>query len=724
MQYRFILARVCVCLLPLLLMGCQSAQGLINDDGWNWILANEANNKLVSDDTVLLTNAPDDSNWLEGLVLEAGQLDPESDYRLTFDYRFEGESSAKGFGYVLIRDLTYGQSGDQWKRFSASDGQSGSVDFRFRTPNTRKTRITIGLNNHGSYRLSNLRLERLGQPAWAVYPANVKFGPNELLDTVITGAPAFEIQQPRTTGGLHMHLDDVRMAGQSDFEAISSALRGAKEQGAAQLTIPPGDYHLPEGWPLIIEGFTDFHLVAKGARFIFSGNENRQLDVSPHGIVLSHNFRFKLEGLRVTWDSESWPLAHFGVIESIDRAKGEVSIRLRKEIPASVPDERLFFREAHAVEDEPPYVFRPAAGTRKPYGGVTVDPADRKRVIVNFGSGSNALQVGKAYVFRNYNYQRHAFACESNRHLTFLDVDIEGFPGSGYQYHGHQEYWQMIDCDIMPSEGSFISTSADGVHVRQSQGYFKMINCRFVRCGDDAVNIHDNVSAGIDVVDTHTLIALNVLEWRNPFHVGDLIEIRSPDLAATGYKSRLKAVKRLDANRVSLTFEHRLPTGLSSRSILFNREYDSANYLIEGCLFALNRARGVLLHSDNGTVRNCHFYYNQSAAIRAQIDIEERWSEGTGIRNLIIRDNIFEGVNHYGWHAGVAIIIEIIIPGGKVSDALLSDIAVVDNVFKDLRGPAIWAKNVDNLVIEGNQIDAVSELGEGPYHTANQIIIE
>lgn len=712
-------------IIPLTLLGSQPVEAPFSEEGWQWRLGSETNNISASDNSVRLTNSSSDPNWLQGVILESGQLEPEGDYRLTFDYWFEGENSPKSYGFVLIRDQTYKHGGgDLWKRFSTSDGQKGSIDFCFRNFKSQNTAIIIGLNNYGSYRISNLRLVSLEQPAWSMHPADASIGPTELLDTVITGAPEFEIQQPRTKNGLHLDLRDVRKDGQSDFEAINFALQIAKEQGTTRLNIPPGDYHLPEGLPLVIEGFTDLHITANGARFIFSGNESRQLGVSPHGLVLRHNYRFKLEGLRVVWDFDSWPLSHLGVVESIEKATDIVTIRLSKPIPASVPTDRIFLREVHSVESEPPHFFRPGAGFRSPHGPVAVNTFERDLISVNYGADSRRFHVGATYLFRNYNYQRHAFACESNRHMTLLDVDIEGFPGSGYQYFDHQEYWQMIDCDIMPPEGEFMSTTADGVHVRQSQGYFKMINCRFARCGDDGLNIHDNVSAGIEIVDAHTLIALNVLGWRNPFSIGDVIEVRSPNLAATGYQSRLKAVQRLDDNRVSLTFQHRLPASLSPRSILFNREYNSANYLIEDCLFALNRARGVLLHSNNGTVRNCDFYYNQSAAIRAQIDIEERWAEGTGIRNLIIQNNVFKGVNRYGWHAGVAIVIEIIIPGGKVVEHRLRDIAVVDNEFKNLRGPAIWAKEVENLIIAGNRVASESPVTEGPYHSVNQIIIE
>jgi hypothetical protein len=56
-----------------------------------------------------------------------------------------------------------------------------------------------------------------------------------------------------------------------------------------------------------------------------------------------------------------------------------------------------------------------------------------------------------------------------------------------------------------------ITTTADGFHVAQSQGFIRLEDCDFGYLGDDCINIHDNIHSGVRRVNAHTLVATAII---------------------------------------------------------------------------------------------------------------------------------------------------------------------------------------------------------------------
>ena len=91
-------------------------------------------------------------------------------------------------------------------------------------------------------------------------------------------------------------------------------------------------------------------------------------------------------------------------------------------------------------------------------------------------------------------------------------------------------------------------------------------------------------------------------------------------------------------------------------------------------------------------------------AIKVVMDIEPTlWQEGTGVDNLVIRNNTFEKCNYSDW--GSVIEIGTNIAGKSAETAVFTNIEITANTFTDIPSRLIRVNNVNGLVFSANTVD-------------------
>lgn len=114
-----------------------------------------------------------------------------------------------------------------------------------------------------------------------------------------------------------------------------------------------------------------------------------------------------------------------------------------------------------------------------------------------------------------------------------------------------------------------------------------------------------------------------------------------------------------------------MPESVAEGWTAYNTECNSSNYVIRNNYFHENSARGLLLQSSNGLCENNRFFKTMAQAIKVVMDIEPTlWQEGTGVDNLIIRNNTFEKCNYSDW--GTVIEIGTNIAGRSAETAVFT----------------------------------------------------
>lgn len=242
---------------------------------------------------------------------------------------------------------------------------------------------------------------------------------------------------------------------------------------------------------------------------------------------------------------------------------------------------------------------------------------------------------GDCFRFRHYEYDITAIPIVDSQDVTMEHITIYSAPGSGFVGNGDISGLHFDHCrvTVRPGTPRSISTTVDCLHICNSQGNFIIENCEFGYAGDDCINIHDNSSMGITVLDDHSLLAHRVEKNSILFEVGYPVELRNPDLSETGYISKVTEVQYIPEDRTCrLRFEDSLPANLDPETVLWNMRFCTQNYIIRNCRLENNRARGMLLQGSNGLVENNIFENIQGAAIQIETGCESRWSEGHGVK--------------------------------------------------------------------------------------------
>jgi parallel beta-helix repeat protein len=325
---------------------------------------------------------------------------------------------------------------------------------------------------------------------------------------------------------------------------------------------------------------------------------------------------------------------------------------------------------------------------------------------------NNNTSVGQYYLIRHYEYDYHGFETTTSDNLTFSNLTVYSTLGMGFHFHENQ-YCQIINSRLIREPGSLyhLSGSADGINVGNSFGHFKIQNVEIGNTGDDAINIHDTLSQGVKVTGTHSLVAMNVLDWQNPFHVGDTIELRAKDFSLLPWSSTLSAVGAYtnSTGMVPLTFAGTLPGSLDVNTIIFNDHYNSGNFLVSNCDIHDNKVRGMVVHNSNGTIENNVFARNYDPGLFL-VCLATKYAEGCNPSNVVIRGNFFDGNdikrNDFLSMPNECVIAGETTPSGIVSYPICRDIIFENNLVRNCPYAALEISSATNVLADNNTFES------------------
>lgn len=550
------------------------------------------------------------------------------------------------------------------------------------------------------------------------------------------------IDKPITTGNVIDVTDWGAMAkeGFCNTIAFRNAIDYCKENPGTILQIPKGVYHFyttSDHTFIPLHDLTDITIDGCHSELIF----HKPISY----ISIEHSYRIHLKNLVMDWAWDDAPLASVGVIKNMADDGGyldfifpslkQVSEDMRIHIVGPFDPMRYTPGVKGGIE------FRPYTN---PHARLSDDKNTDNKMENLVRELSNILlpkmekidqnvvrmytqnpvwakehfKVGASYNFRHFEYDTVAVRTTKSSHITYDSLTIYGCPGSGYLCKGHVHHLHFTHCVIMPRPGTArsISTSVDCLHVGNSNGYILIEHCDFSGAGDDCINLHDNSSMGIRRIDDHTILALRVSEEALQFEQGSEIEIRQPDLSPTGYRSRVREVTYYPESReCRLVLEDALPPTLEEESIIFNRSFGTNFYIIRNCRFTNNRARGLLLQGSHGIVENNLFENIQGAAIQIETGCESRWSEGQGVHDLLIQNNIIRHCDLNAWQMAV-IYMGVYLPNGRTHYPIFSNIEIKQNTIIDCPRLACFLSSCKDISVHHNTIINAGQLD---YKIAN-----
>lgn len=350
--------------------------------------------------------------------------------------------------------------------------------------------------------------------------------------------------------------------------------------------------------------------------------------------------------------------------------------------------------------------FRDAEGTVYPFSNLLEFDAERREPafrandfwLSNRTIRAEKLPNGRVRIFRDDlkatvgNVMVFGAAARYNPGFTLADcsgvtvenVNLYHCGGMGVIAQRSRDI-ELNRLEIVPSPGKnrMISITADATHFVNCGGYVRMLGCVFENQKDDATNIHGLYMAVDRVTGPDRLL----LRWRNSGQYGvDFIregmrlELVDNASVETYAHRTVKSVRRINKVYTEVTFAEPLPEEVAVNHVVAADEC-YPEVLIKGCRMRGNRARGLLLGSRAPMVIEDNYFHIAGAAILFEGDANY-WFEQAGVRDVVIRNNVFENGN-YGCPSWGSACIAV---GSRIPDRAASryhrNIRVEGNTFR------------------------------------------
>lgn len=255
--------------------------------------------------------------------------------------------------------------------------------------------------------------------------------------------------------------------------------------------------------------------------------------------------------------------------------------------------------------------------------------------------------IGDIALINHSFHFRPAILILNSSDIDILDTYIHSQPGMGIVGHRSNNI-TMHNLNIVPRDGSKMSTNTDATHFISSTGFIKFKDCNFEGHGDDATNVHnyyytikEKIGDGyVTTVDAPTGTHAQLLDYPD---IGDKMELVSDATLKVIKTVVVKSVKQYP-NRweTVLTFNEELPKELKNYKLINITRVPKLR--MDGCNVKNHLARAVLIKTRDVIIENCTFIGSTGTAIH--IGAEGEWHEGPGSSDVIVRNNSFVDCGH------------------------------------------------------------------------------
>ena len=504
----------------------------------------------------------------------------------------------------------------------------------------------------------------------------------------------FYIARPNEKSCRSVNASDfgVSTAADDNYSAFCKAIEYCKANPNITLKVDGGKYYFRTDKAIMLDGLKNVLIDADGAQFIFE---------NPNYFHIVNCNCIEIRGLGITWNLDVSRLASLVKIRNASKESQSFELEFTElnEVSADIPIMAFTKYDSEALTPGTRQDFKENYVYQFPGSIKTVEKTGHNVLKVTHDGSLDNYTDGEVYLLRHHVYGGNAFNVYNTSNITFSGIKLYAVAGMGWLIENRSEHFQLLGCVIgldPEHDDNRISTTADGVHIANTNGKFRISGCDFSFMGDDDVNVHDNIATVTDKLDEKTI---EIYTNANNFAAGDTAIFSSKGFDRLGFSAEVTSVEGK-----KLTFDKELPDYIVKDCIVSNGSIDSGNYVISGNYFHENRARGLLLQSNNGLCENNRFYKIMANPIKVIMDISSGlWLEGTGVNGLVIRNNSFVECNVVEWSAQISISTNI---DGKSADStLFYNITVENNSFDNFYGRLVDASNVSNLKICGNRLN-------------------
>ena len=554
-----------------------------------------------------------------------------------------------------------------------------------------------------------------------------------LLTQSTSPAPA---QTPAADGTVNAAAFGARPGDGSDTTpAVVAALAECRAVKAARLIFPPGRYDFwpdratekycfisnnDEGLkriPFLLQSVESLEIDGQGAQFVFHGW------MTP--FFLDHASHITLKNFSIDWDrtfhsegkiieatSEGMTL-EFAPAFPYEVRNGLLVFtagQKNQEQLTTVKGDELVYPYGHLLEFDPQK--RETAYMAKDYwakNGVMARDLGNHQVHITLPKLTGT--PGNVMVFGPSHRDCCAIVLSDSSGIEITGVNLYHAGGMGVIGQRSRDiHLDRVQVTPSPGKARVVSITADATHFANCGGQLLIENCRFENQLDDASNIH-----GIYAQITRSLGADSVeVKLKHPqqfgfdfIQPGGTLEFVDANSLVTYHQATVKTVERLNKEYTRVVFQSPLPEKLKAGDVVAGVD-SYPEVAIRHCYIGGNRARGLLLGSRAKMILEENHFHTPGAALLFEGD-GRFWFEQAGVREVLIRSNIFDNCNFGVWGHATIEVGAGIEKSRRAESRYNRNIVIEGNVFRDFdTGTMVSAYSVDGLAVRGNKYEATT----------------
>jgi parallel beta-helix repeat protein len=445
--------------------------------------------------------------------------------------------------------------------------------------------------------------------------------------------------------------------------AVRAALDACRTQKAAKLVFPKGQYHFRPA--KAVEKYLFISNNDEGLKRAvfdlsrFSGFEIEGLDASFifHGYVcpfyIGNAQQIFLHGFSIDWQR---PFHSEGKIQAV--YKDSIDVSFSPEYPYLVKSERLLFTDA----DKQFYPFRTLLefdAQKKETAFQALDYYTGPEVKVKTLPGEQVrLYVprikatpGNIFVFGANHRLCPGITISDSKEIRISDVHIYHSGGMAIiAQRSANIFLDSVQVTLPPGKDRILSATADATHFVNCSGRISMNHCLFENQEDDATNIHGIYNRITQRTGPATIEVQLVHPQQYGFDYiqpGSRLEFVQAQSLVTYHEATVQSVQRLNKEYTRVLFTRPLPDSIRiGDAVAATGPYPEVT--IRNCIIRNNRARGILLGSRGKTLIENNLFHSPGTAILFEGDARF-WYEQAGVRDVMIRRNVFQNCNYGIW---------------------------------------------------------------------------
>ena len=317
------------------------------------------------------------------------------------------------------------------------------------------------------------------------------------------------------------------------------------------------------------------------------------------------------------------------------------------------------------------------------------------------------VTVGNVLVFGAAARYNPAFTLDECSGILLENVNIWHCGGMGVIAQRTRDI-ELNKVSVVPSPGKdrMISITADATHFVNCKGYIRLLDCVFMNQKDDATNIHGWYS-----VARKKLSDKSLLLWSNYgkdfARPGMKLEFVNHRNMMTYDTLEVASIFKYNDWYSEVSFKENLPEDFIEGDAVADIS-SCPDVLIKGCKFGNNRARGLLIGSKGKVLIEGNYFHVPGSAILFEGD-GNYWYEQSGVKDVTIRNNIFENCLYGSSTWGSAYIAVGSGTPEKESSRYHSSITIEDNLFRTYDPRIVNLYCVDGVVIRNNKVEMNDE---------------